>query len=363
MEGFIVKHFKWLVLFLISSLTTILLTSADACSRFTYTGPNNTVVTGRSMDWIEDLHTDLWAFPAGIKMVGSSEPNSVIWTSKYGSVIANAYDLGTADGINTQGLDVNLLYLSTSDYGKPRASRQNISIFTWAQYFLDNYATVDEAVKDFGQDKFNMIGPTLPNGSAASVHLSITDKTGDNAIFEYIGGKLIVHHGKAFRVMTNEPNYDQQLTLNNYWQNLKGAFLPGTSDPADRFVRASYYLNHVQQTADLQQSIAIAFSIIRNVSVPFQNQPVSADQPNIAATLWRCVADLKNNTYYFENTNRPNVFWVDLNKLNLQAGAPIKKLPLKNGEIYAGEVSSKFIASPSFFANKTALATPTAPSQ
>jgi len=333
----------------VSCLLTILL-PAYACSRFTYTGPENTVVSGRSMDWVEDLHTDLWSFPAGIKRIGSSEPNSVVWVSKYGSVIASAYDIGTTDGINTKGLTANLLYLSPTDYGQPKANRKNISIFTWAQFVLDNYATVDEVVNDFGQDKLNMIGPPLPNGSAPNVHLSVTDNNGDNAIFEYIDGKLVVHHSKAFKVMTNEPSYEKQLALNDYWQNLQGKFLPGTAEPADRFVRTSYYLNTSPPTSDTQKSIAIAFSIIRNVSVPIQEG--SSGRPNVSMTLWRSVADLKNQVYYFENTNRPNVFWVDLNKLDLKQGASIKKLPMQKGEIYAGEASSQFVISPSFFDRK-----------
>lgn len=329
-------------------MLTSLPATTDACSRFTYTAPNNTVITGRSMDWVEDIRTDLWVFPAGIERIGSTEPNSVTWKSKYGSVIASGYDLGTTDGINTKGLTANLLYLSTTDYGKPRADRKNISIFTWAQYVLDNYTTVDEAVNDFGQDKFNMIAPTLPNGSNATVHLAITDKTGDNAIFEYVAGKLVVHHNKAYKVMTNEPVYEKQLALNDYWQNLKGVFLPGTGEPEDRFVRASFYLNTALQTPDTQKSIATVFSIIRNVSVPMQEG--FSTRPNVSSTIWRSVADLKNNVYYFENTDRPNVFWVELNKLDFAQGAVVKKLPLKNGEIYAGDVSGKFVAAKSFLA-------------
>ncbi len=335
------------IVLIICSMFAVLSSMAEACSRFTYTGPGNTVVIGRSMDWVEDVRTDLWAFPAGVERVGSAEPNSIKWISKYGSVIASGYDLGTTDGMNSQGLAANLLYLSTTDYGNPRADRKNISIFTWAQYVLDNYATVDEAVKDFGQDKLNMIAPTLPNGANATVHLSISDRSGDNAIFEYVAGKLVVHHNKAYKVMTNEPVYEKQLALNDYWQNLKGIFLPGTGEPEDRFVRASYYLNTAPQTADTQKSIAIVFSIIRNVSVPMLEG--FSTRPNVSSTIWRSVADLKNNVYYFENADRPNVFWVDMSKLNLTKSAAIKKLPLQNGEIYAGEVSNKFVASKSFF--------------
>lgn len=340
-------HFKKGIIALIIFSILLAETAAMACSRFTYTGPDNTVVTGRAMDWVEDMKTDLWALPAGISRSGSKENNSVEWTSKFGSVIASGYNIGTTDGINTEGLNANLLYLSTTNYGKPLSERQNISIVNWAQYILDNYATVEEAVRDFGQDKFNMTAQLLPNGDYPTVHLSISDPLGDNAIFEYIDGRLVTYHDKKYKVMTNEPTFDKQLVLNDYWQNLKGSFLPGTDEPEDRFARATYYIENAPKTSDERKSIAAVFSIIRNVSQPITTQALG--RPNVSPTIWRSVADLKNKRYYFENTDRPNVFWVDLSKLELHKDAPIKKLPLGNNEVYAGEISQHFITSKPFF--------------
>lgn len=321
---------------------------ADACTRFTYNGLNNDVITGRSMDWYDNLSTDLWAFPAGISRSGNAEDtNGIKWISKYGSVIASGYKIAAADGVNTAGLDVNLLYLSGSNYGKPIANKKNLSIFNWVQYMLDNYATVNEAVKGFNGDKLNLLVPAEVNGHKMDLHLSITDASGDNAIFEYINGKLVVHHGKQFTVMTNEPSFDQQLALNSYWQRMDGKFLPGTEEPDDRFVRTSYYVNHAQKTTDNQQEIATVFSIVRNSSVPFQ-QEKDPSRPNLAPTLWRTVADLKNKIYYFEDANKPNVFWVDMNKLDLTKGSPVKKLSLTNGETYNGEVSKYFVTASAF---------------
>ena len=45
-----------------------------------------------------------------------------------------------------KGLAANLLYLAESDYGKPTQGKPLLSIAAWAQYALDNYATVAEAV-------------------------------------------------------------------------------------------------------------------------------------------------------------------------------------------------------------------------
>ncbi|PIQ42629.1 MAG: choloylglycine hydrolase [Gammaproteobacteria bacterium CG11_big_fil_rev_8_21_14_0_20_46_22] len=316
---------------------------SQACSRFTYTGQNNLVITGRSMDWMSDVQTNLWALPAGLHRVGATGPHPLKWTSRYGSVVAAVYDMGTADGMNTAGLDANLLYLANTQFPANKSGLPNLDVLNWVQYMLDNYATVDQAVKDFSKKKFNMLAPMLPGNHYPSVHLALTDKSGDNAIFEYVHGKLIIHHGKQYKVMTNEPDYDQQLALNDYWQSLKGSFLPGTTRPEDRYVRASYYLGEAPQTNNTQMALATVFSIIRNVSTPYGAR-ASKDHPNIAPTLWVSVADLKDGVYYFQNTNRPNVFWVDLSKLDLKKGAPVKRLALAGGEVYAGDASDQFVA-------------------
>jgi choloylglycine hydrolase len=92
--------------------------------------------------------------------------------------------------------------------------------------------------------------------------------------------------------------------------------------------------------------VAAVFSIIRNLSVPISVS--TSDRPNVASTIWRTVADLKNKMYFFDSADRPNVFWVDLNKLNLGEGAPVKKLPLSDHQVYSGEVSTHFVESKSF---------------
>jgi choloylglycine hydrolase len=57
------------------------------------------VITGRNMDWKEDMATNLYLFPAGITRNGSADHNSIKWTSVYGSVIAAGYDAGSTDGM------------------------------------------------------------------------------------------------------------------------------------------------------------------------------------------------------------------------------------------------------------------------
>lgn len=332
---------------------TSLATPAPACTRALYVGEGNLVLTGRNMDWDEDMYSNLWMFPAGLKRDGAAGANSMAWTSRYGSVVVSGYEAGSADGMNEKGLVANLLYLGESQYAPATPGRPNLSIVAWPQYVLDNFATVAEAVQALRAEPFTIVAPTLPNGAPAALHLSISDRSGDSAIFEYIGGKLVVHHDKRYAVMTNSPSYDQQLALDEYWKTVGGTtFLPGTARAADRFVRTSFLLGAIPRAADKNfiksvpdqsftyQAVASVMSVMRSVSVPLGL--TTPNEPNIASTLWRSVADQKNLIYYFDSATRPNTFWVSLDKLDLKPGAPVKKLTIQNGEVFSGEVASDF---------------------
>ncbi len=349
--------------FTASLLATALLagstfSTVNACTRVVYLGEDNTVITGRSMDWAEDMHTNLWIFPKGITRDGAAGPTSPTWTSKYGSVIAAGYDVGSADGMNEKGLVANLLYLAESEYGPPGQSPA-LSIALWAQYALDNFASVNEAVEQLAKEPFRVVATTLPNGRLASLHLSVSDASGDSAIFEYLDGKLVIHHGKQYQVMTNSPKFDSQLALNTYWEGIGGlTFLPGTNRAADRFARASFLIQAVPKSTDKHyisavpsqsfnnQAIASTLGVVRSVSVPLGI--TTPNQPNISSTLWRTVADHKNKVYYFDSATSPNTFWVDLNDVDFSAGAAVKKLTLTGGKIYSGNTAKLFEATPSF---------------
>ena len=244
--------------------------------------------------------------------------------------------------MNEQGLVANLLFLVESEYpGDRNDTRPQISISAWTQYVLDNFATVEEAVVDMRKEAFRPVVVVAPNGVEGKIHLSLSDATGDSAIFEYIGGKLVIHHGRQDQVMTNSPAYDQQLALNEYWKQIGGTvMLPGTNRAADRFARASFYINAAQQSAVPREAVAAVFSVMRNVSVPRGiNTP---GQPNISSTIWRTVADQKNKVYFFEDTLSPSLVWVRLSQIDFQAGSKIRKLDLHSLANLSGDQTENF---------------------
>lgn len=323
--------------------------AAEACTRGVFIGKNDTVITLRSMDWHNDIGSNIWVMPRGMKRTGAAGPDSITWTSKYGSVIASAFDAATADGMNERGLVANLLYLSESVYPKspPNADSKPMSISIWAQYVLDNFATVDEAVAAIKQEDFYVVPAETPDGAAGTVHLSISDASGDSAVFEYVDGKLTIHHGRKYTVMTNSPVYDQQLAIDGYWQQIGGlTMLPGTNRAADRFARTSFYLDTLSKGSDDKTAVAAAFSVIRNASVPLGI--ANPGHPNIASTQWRSVSDQKNLRYFFESARTPNVFWLDLDGLDFSEGAPVERLLLTDGAIYAGNADDRLVPTDAF---------------
>ncbi|MBX9189170.1 linear amide C-N hydrolase [Bacteroides sp. K03] len=312
------------------------------CTRVVYSGTNGMVATGRSMDWKTEMHSNLWAFPKGMMRNGEAGTNSLKWTSRYGSVVTSAFEIASTDGMNEKGLVANLLWLPETQYPVRDKNKPGLAITAWVQYMLDNFATVEEAVSYIDEDTFQVVSDMMPDGSRlATLHLSISDVTGDCAIFEYVGGRLTVYHNKDYKVMTNSPTYDKQLALNEYWKTIGGlSFLPGTNRAADRFARASFYINALPKTDDERIAVASVFSVVRNASVPYGIS--TPESPEISTTQWRTVSESKSLRYFFESSLTPNTFWVDLRDLDFSEGAPVLKLSIANGEMYHGNTAKEF---------------------
>jgi choloylglycine hydrolase len=307
------------------------------CTRATYLGPEETVITARSLDWPTAMETNLWVYPRGLERDGAAGRDSARWIAKYGSVTASGYEAATIDGINECGLVANVLYLAESEYGTPPpgSDQKLVSIGAWGQYVLDHYATVAEAVAALRQEPIRPVQVQTPDGHPGTAHLAITDPSGDTAIFEYVDGELQIHHGRQYQVMTNSPIFSEQLALNAYWEEIGGTvMLPGTERAADRFVRASFYIKAIPQTADLPAALASTFGVIRNASVPLGI--TTPGQPNISSTFWRSVVDQKNRVYYFESAQSPFLFWIDLAGLDFSEGQPPLKLTLTESAALLG---------------------------
>lgn len=335
-------------LFILMSLlcASVLLTSkAQACTRAVYHGPEGRILTGRNMDFKDPMVSNFWVFPRGMKRNGAAGPRSLEWTSKYGSLAVSGYDISTVDGLNEAGLNASLLWLDATQFPKDDGTTPRMSLSIWAQFYLDQFATVSEAVEYTRSHPVVMGSGEVPGrpGSLAPLHLTLSDSTGDSAVLEWIDGKLSIHHDRSYQVVTNDPPYRDHLVHQNYWSAIDPLkFLPGSGRSEDRFVRAGFYINAVTKSDDPRIAAAAVFSVIRNASVPYGVSLPEA--PNLSTTRWRVVADQKDMVFYGESATSPNIFWVELKLLDFSEGAQVLKLDLgvDMAHILTGEASSQF---------------------
>lgn len=297
------------------------------------------------MDWPESTEPLMVAFPRGRRRDGGAlggQPvvteNPLHWTSRYGSLVTTVYGIGTVDGLNEQGLGVHALYLKSTDVGPRDPAKPGLHTGVWAQYLLDQAATVTEALRLMDDVQLVMVGA---RGREATLHLALEDATGDSAIIELDSGRIVIHQGRQYTVMTNDPSYDQQLEFlaqQDFSKPSRDMPLPGNVNPIDRFQRAAYFLALLPEAQTTRQAVAGVMAIMRNVSVPF-GAPYG--EFGIYNTEYRTVTDLTRRTYFFELTTSPNVLWVELDGLNLAEGAEPQAIDPYD-ESLIGNVTSRF---------------------
>jgi choloylglycine hydrolase len=319
--------------------------AAQACSRILWNDNGLAVVVSRTMDWPESTQPILTVLPRGMKRDGGRAGAEVVvkdnparWTSKYGSIITTVYGIGTADGLNERGLGVHMLYLNATDFGPRDKSKPGVHAGLWAQFLLDNAATVKEALALLDTVQVVMVEA---HGHKATVHLAIEDASGDSAIIEFVKGERVVHHGREYRIMTNDPTYAEQLALlkkQDFSKPSSDTPLPGNVKATDRFQRAAYYAAMLPKPKSEREAVASVMAIARNVSVPF-GAPYKGF--GIYNTEYRTVMNLTDKRYFFELTTAPNVIWADLGKFKLTPGSPVMILNPDNIAL-SGDVTGKF---------------------
>lgn len=55
----------------------------EACTRAVYLGPEDRILTGRSMDWKLPMVSNLWVFPRDMERDGAGGERSVTWSATY----------------------------------------------------------------------------------------------------------------------------------------------------------------------------------------------------------------------------------------------------------------------------------------
>lgn len=300
-------------------------------------------MVGRTMDWFEDMETQLRIYPRGIQHTGMANNGpSVKWTSKYGSMVVAAYKNIAAEGINERGLSVHLLSFSDSEYGERQTDIPGLSVSMWAQYYLDQFASVTEAVEAARTPAYQLeLYYLVGSNKKIKVHLALEDSQGSSAIIEYLQGQPVIYLDQGKSVLTNSPSYDLQLKNMKEYKGFGGDKpLPGSDKSMDRFVRASWYNNHLPEAQTIEEAVFSLLSVIRNASQPYMNDTMN--NRRIGRTLWQILGDLTHRQYYYASTSSLNIVSVSLDHFDLSPGSSSWKLEIDKHPELSGDISNQF---------------------
>jgi choloylglycine hydrolase len=230
------------------------------------------------------------------------------WTSRYGSLTFNQYGREfPTGGMNEAGLVVEVMWLDATRYPAP-GERPGVGALEWVQYQLDNYASIDDVVRNAGQ---------LRISSNAMLHYLICEKSGRCAAVEFLNGKPVTHSGEALPlpVLANS-TYDESLRSLE-----KGGPAAGPSSLA-RFARAARKIRDYKGN----DPVGASFRIL-------------ADVTQGAYTKWSIVYDLGARRVYWQTAANSKRRWVDVGSFDFACASPVLMLDIDSG---AGDVTRRF---------------------
>ena len=86
------------------------------------------------------------------------------------------FDKGATEGIYDRGLAAHLLYLDDAKFETRDAKRSGVGFWLWAQYYLDNFKTVREALA--GQKQVQIVKTAFgPYQDGMPVHLALSSSS------------------------------------------------------------------------------------------------------------------------------------------------------------------------------------------
>ena len=124
------------------------------CTDFIISAKDSAFINGRTMEFAEDLKSNLFFRKAGYRYLNENRPERAqfIWTGKYSYIGVNALGLDcVSDGMNTEGLSGGALWLPESDYLAETNPSNTISNLDFLQWVLSSFSSCNEVVLAMGK--------------------------------------------------------------------------------------------------------------------------------------------------------------------------------------------------------------------
>ncbi len=326
-------------------------------------------VSGRTMDFAEELSSRVQVVPAGLDWSAArtgAGAGPLHWTNRHGYVAMDALgiDWVACDGLNDAGLSIGTLWLPETDLPQvpPAGGAQPvIDLAHFGSWLLGTCATVQQVRDAFATVQvWNApIGRLWTGGSprpdvvvrladySFPLHLAVHDAQGGDLVVEFLGGAAVCHDNPV-GVLTNSPTFDWHTTNLRNFINLTSAEakpanlmglevdptgngtgllgLPGDVTPPSRYVRATMLSAVSTAPAGPRAAVNQAFHALDLVHVPRQ-VAASGDY-----TQWYVARDHDNLTYYVRSYDSWQTDAHDLRQLGVgDAATKRRSLPLPGG--------------------------------
>lgn len=361
------RYIKWMMTLVLFSLSYY----AYACTDFRVKANDGTVLITRSMEFAEDMKSNLRTSPRGraFNMTAPDGTPGLAWKAKYGYVFLDGMNVDVAiDGMNEAGLSVEDLYLPSFAQYQTVPTGQNNKALPYihlADWILSNFKSVEE-VRQALPSIYVYAAKTPGMGDMIfPLHFSIFDNSGKGIVVEYVKGKMNIYD--HIGVMTNSPTYDWHIVnLNNYiqlaplnpppviasgiifaatGQGFGMIGLPGDISPPSRFVKVATLLRVALPAADATSAINLAEHVINNVDIVRgeARQPQSGNYID-DITQWVVFKDLTHRVFYYRTYDDLSLRAVALEKINFNENAPRLLMPIAS-KGYVNNVTDQFLKS------------------
>lgn len=294
-------------------LGSVAIDSAEACSRVTWPTEQGVFVS-RTFDWIESSHAAIENFPAGTEYTRSLRPDAKVETAKYALAAVTSYGVLIGEAVNEKGLAGNVLFFDEMNISDV-ADSEAFGHARILHHLLAQYSQVDEAVKALKQ--VDMLTDNIPGmPTVMTVHYSLQDTSGNNAIIQWQDGELKIWEGPEHQVLTNSPEYQVHLAnlekLSSMWgpTNQQTAQVNIGSNAnihsTDRFIHNNYFLRHLKEPSSITNGLMKLESAIYTIAHDAPNREVG-DQMAGYGSEWVLTQNLNTGDavlrYTWEDTN------------------------------------------------------------
>lgn len=300
------KRFRRLFVFWFTCLLLTVGQSLHACSAVLL-ACGDQLVAGRNYDWHMG-HGLVMVNQRNMSKQAFSFDNPAKWVSRYGSVTLNQYARELpCEGMNEKGLVIAMLWLNETEY-PDSDKRPSVTVAQWVQYQLDTAATVEEVI---ASDKELRITPF----GGVKIHYFVADGTGDSAIIEFLGGKMVVHRGSDMVVpaITNSTYADSAMFLERHAGFGGDLPTPQSLSSLDRFARLC------TNSCNFEPG---------DGSLPEACLDVMETVAKEGSTQWQNAYDITNRKLYFRTMTNHDIREVTLSQFNLDNDQPVMVLDM-----------------------------------